>query len=86
MNREQTIKAIERTIENTKAWRCLYLEVDSVILDHVKPRLAIAIVDSMEIDRGNFILSCVEKEIKASTASKIFQTLTTDIIKIRNNL
>lgn len=78
MNREQKIKAVEniilKDIDKDVELSCFYEWITKV---------SEAIVDSMEIDRGNFILSCVEKEIKASMASKILLVLTTDIIKIK---
>lgn len=97
MNRERKIKEVEEIIGNTTAWICLHLEVASVILDDVKPKLATAIVDSMEIDKEKFSKwlldnGCVKKEVDEVKHPYLYlktlypdldEAFTSDIIKIK---
>lgn len=93
MNREQKIKAVEGIIGKTKAWECLYLEVADDILVDVKPRLATAIVDNLEVDIKEirkiiFDNTYVDKggfsgQYEVAGISKTANLITTDIIKIK---
>ena len=86
MNREQKIKAVEKVIEKTKAWICLHLEVADEILVDVKPRLATAIVDSMEIDKdmvSDILHTTPYQFVMQNQLSNYSDALTEDIIKIK---